>query len=795
MICFLRKLKKLSKDKPLNGRPTKFTPQHWKLFERLVDSKDLTVTYSNIGILLFNDPEKDNISKVSHNLINAIKLYTDKVLETLIDSVPETGYTYHGPEAVWVVGDLREYFPESFVQNEKNSKPKEQEAKLVNKLSIYHIQQGCFAQLNSGPYFIPRADMYEKLFQAFGDKTDTNRIVFLSGLGGIGKTETACAFANEAVKNGYFKTAIPIFFKPGKDAYRNAIRGTPDFIEEYTSSGTIKIKSYLLSHTDAQTLIIVDNFDSFDESFLSKLIKATSKARILITTRLGENSRIRDFGTVVSIIVDPSQYEFARKIFLKYANACDNMDTKTSENIDSIIQRIGAHTIAAELLGRYIGKSHFLWGSSQTFSNVVDFLSKKVYTALHGKSFTDFSIYKDGQTLTSDSAYGIIKLLFSDVLQNKFTEIERQIIGTIIAQDYSFWNTPDFITSVLCPASSSESFLETQKAIYNLLSFGIIQQDNFGCLPLHPLIKELVTDPSVYSSHQTIAELDNSFLLYLYKALLLKPARLQPDVSDVPIALSVKKANPIKYSLSRPLILWDKIPDDMDYSWIVWHNLVVESALIFKDSNKGFSRLASACKINFSRVVNAIYTNHNGFYSKDQIAEILCQTLCRNPDLNWAEDTPSTSDDSPYFLYIVRGENGSSLFLSHSKTSTDLCIVNGSNYYREGLHPYTSKPKKYTCPVSRFNKVIFYRYEDNSFKDNSEKIVFLFDLYSMLKPEVKFTIHFHYLDNGIKCVESIDSGIITVYQALRLRAPRYTLPTNGKPFSDQDLLKLQTRSK
>lgn len=700
---------KIDKNHKIEGNPVRLTRQHWAVFERLIESAGTTVPDDELYPLLYeskvlSEEDKDKYASATKlaNLVSTIRHYHPDVLNKFLRRMPGAGFLYCGPKAEWVVGDIRLYLP-------ANTKT-ELVAKTYSSPSTYHIDKKCLAKQCSGDCFVPRPSVRDRLFKLFECLSDDNRIVFLSGFGGIGKSEIARYFANEAVQTKQFKSAIPLSYSPESNAFDTAVRSSVDFIKEYVSDEDEKhrIKKHLLSHAGADTLLIVDNYDYLDLAFLDQVHQSTAKARILITTRLGPQSEIRNYGSVLPLGDDQDQFEFARQVFLKYAREGNNeLDRETSECIDAVIRAIDAHTMLAALLGLHVFNTRFDWMNREAFPDYIKDFSSELSKALHGGFASGgHSLTKDGVTIRSDSAYGMLKILFSSILQRPFSEPERQVLGALVLLENRSDKNAAFIGSLIAPnlPEYSRSILE---AVRSLINSGIVLLDDDYKLDLHPLMQQLLTDPSIVSDGHTIAEICDSFLLHLYKNYMCQPNTI--STKRIRFRYMAQFLH-LHKTVFNEQIHWDNIGVP-DYGWVIWHNLNASSQI------REVNGIRGNCKINPARLVSAVYLNHLGAVSKETIIEILSRTLCTNEKLNWDTVIP-TQSPSPYGLFKVYDQFGVSLFLHDFLTGADLCISDGNGQLRR-LYVQTSFLNAEPDSVTPYTNAVLSRLYWNTTSENA----------------------------------------------------------------------------
>lgn len=176
---------------------------------------------------------------------------------------------------------------------------------------------------------------------------DKSQLVFLSGIGGIGKTELARKYASEQ-KNKYdtivftrFNTSVQSLVCD--DIAVNGMERDEDESEEAYFKRKISILKEILTEND---LIIVDNFDVENDENIEALFECPCK--FIITTR--EDFSDWNYPQInVGKIADP--YEIA-KLFRVYNDCC--YSDEENEAVEAIIKLVDNHTMAVELIAKYL---------------------------------------------------------------------------------------------------------------------------------------------------------------------------------------------------------------------------------------------------------------------------------------------------------------------------------------------------------------------------------------------------------------------------------------------------------
>lgn len=251
---------------------------------------------------------------------------------------------------------------------------------LKSKEEIDKIKFGGVFKLESTPSVIPktvflgREEELAKIKEIFDSG---ERILFLQGIGGIGKTQIAKQYA-----------------KRNKDQYDTIIYATYNstIIELVSSQVSFKIDPYFPRHilsdgtqendvsffnrklnlireiTNERTLIIIDNFDVMDDEYFSELLNANYK--LLITTRC-DYSRLYP-----TIKIEPlDNIEQVKRVFLE--NYQGYMVDEDDPHLEELIELVNRHTYTVELLAQHMENS------GQTTDEMIDVLKHEGIVSLN----------------------------------------------------------------------------------------------------------------------------------------------------------------------------------------------------------------------------------------------------------------------------------------------------------------------------------------------------------------------------------------------------------------------------
>ena len=210
------------------------------------------------------------------------------------------------------------------------------------------------------PNFVKEAR--QDIFAALDEAFDDNHVVFLQGIGGIGKSEAAKHWALKKKKERLFDTVVfaqlnsesensnvqslvaddTIFVVAG--AFRS--RDEEESTDAYFQRKLAKIKQI----TDERTLIIIDNYD-IDDPKLAELF--TGPYRLLVTTR----NKQAGYEFPLIPVKEIQEAEYLKDIFFK--NLGDERDDIDREDpyIEKLFALVSNHTLTIEILAKALVNS------------------------------------------------------------------------------------------------------------------------------------------------------------------------------------------------------------------------------------------------------------------------------------------------------------------------------------------------------------------------------------------------------------------------------------------------------
>ncbi len=326
------------------------------------------------------------------------------------------------------------------------------------------------------PFFIGREDYLNKLHKLI---SDGNRVIFLYGIGGIGKTEIAKQYAlahkdlyDVIIYTTYEENLLKLIINDSSfelipSVNRLLINNSLETDEEFFARKLSIIKKV----STEKTLIIVDNFNVEDDKDLDSFIDG--RYQIIFTTRFDYSTRY-----VSMKIREIENEDDLINIFMK--NYMGYMVEKDDPDLLELIRMVGCHTYTIELL------AHHMENSGQTAKEMIDSLKRIGILSFKEDSF---------ENGFNDPFYNLLAMFrISD-----FPEPSCRILQYLSLMPLSGVPAKDFIKWAGCPAS---------KALLNLEHRGWIIRGQRG-IALHPIVQTVIQYVLPVTSKQAKPLLDH----------------------------------------------------------------------------------------------------------------------------------------------------------------------------------------------------------------------------------------------------------------------------------------------
>lgn len=298
-------------------------------------------------------------------------------------------------------------------------------------------------------------------------KLHENSILFISGIGGIGKSELAKRYADkhrddyDTIIFAPYINEIEILLQDDNAIPLNNFHSYPEEKpEDYRARRFRKLQELF----DERTLLIVDNLDCADDPGIQKLLDLN--CNILITTRMD----FSEYGFGQQLIVDAlDDHKNIRAIFDKHYSK--PLSKEDDHCVEQIIKQVMGHTMTVELLAKQMMAGRVSPGKMLERiqkSGLCDTGKEKVCSG------------KDGVLLTKNT-YGHIQTLFS---LSKLEDEELYILINLSLIPFSGISTELF---------HDWCELQDYETVNKLIREGWIQFDSIrDIVSLHPIIGEVL---------------------------------------------------------------------------------------------------------------------------------------------------------------------------------------------------------------------------------------------------------------------------------------------------------------
>ena len=265
------------------------------------------------------------------------------------------------------------------------------------------------------PHFVGRKKELKELDECI----KTNHHVFIRGIGGIGKSEIARRYA-ELNKDKYDTIILAKYIENLEQLIiSNNTFSITNFSRIKNESGELendkeycerKLKCIKEIAENKRTLIIIDNFDTFEDEYLEQILAGNYD--LIITTR-------NDFSHLSLPIIEITAMQDIEELCQLFYENCipRKFNESDKKEIIEIIKILQGHTFAIELVAKYIQRSH---------KRVLD-----IKENLIGKGINPEMSGTVNYLFQSNTVYQYIKILF-DV--SKITETEKEILKNETAE-------------------------------------------------------------------------------------------------------------------------------------------------------------------------------------------------------------------------------------------------------------------------------------------------------------------------------------------------------------------------
>ncbi|CDE81396.1 putative uncharacterized protein [Ruminococcus sp. CAG:353] len=298
-------------------------------------------------------------------------------------------------------------------------------------------------------YFCGRDTELDELHTALQEHSK----VFIKGFAGIGKSEFAKAYAKE-----FKKEYRNILYFNYHGSLKENITDMDFAGDNLSDNEHIRFTKHIrfLKSMRSDSLIIIDNFNTANDSFLSTLINYGCK--MIFTTR----SNI-DCGYTFNLDVISNADELYQLVSKYFSYAGENKSV-----INELIETVHHHTLSVEMIAKLLEKG------LHTPEEILEHLKQN---SADPDSTDKIKISKDGIN-AKETYYNHIRSLFSlYLLDEGYQNIMRNMI---------------FFDKVRIRYFAKMLELNNANGINELCELGLIENNQADLISLHPMIKDIV---------------------------------------------------------------------------------------------------------------------------------------------------------------------------------------------------------------------------------------------------------------------------------------------------------------
>ena len=193
--------------------------------------------------------------------------------------------------------------------------------------------------------FIGRGDLLRRI----GEVLTQHSVSVICGIGGLGKSQAALAYAKEGQEKGIYQQVQCVFFEGSLSdtLLRIPLEGLPDY-QDASDSDRLKDRLAALRGFGADTLLIIDNVDQdpaeADRVLLTELCRMP--LHLLITSRNNKLER-EEYRIPIEPLAADEQYQ----LFLKHYGVNALPDDEKQDYV-RLFEKVGGHTMLIELIAK-----------------------------------------------------------------------------------------------------------------------------------------------------------------------------------------------------------------------------------------------------------------------------------------------------------------------------------------------------------------------------------------------------------------------------------------------------------
>lgn len=369
--------------------------------------------------------------------------------------------------------------------------------------------------------YVERTELLNRMKSILENPMHKKNYVYLSGIGGEGKSELARAYAYRE-KDNYQE----IFWLTYEDDR------PMDITELFDSSRHMRtpISMEKVKQLDEKNMIIIDNCNHLTGKFLREIMSGTGKAKLIFTTRMAVIEADSNYEEHMLRVVSDNQEEFALEVFRRNLKSRE-ISSDEIYAVKRICRKVGYHPMAVSMLARDL----FVHRKNCPFADF-DSELEKGFTVVFPQ-YVQLPFCKD-ESEDNKSFYSVLKTLFKDFLSYDFSLLELQVLSLLFLMPFKEYKK-EYIFALLGDDILNSAI---EAVCISLLSRGwLLANGEYLCL--HPLIAEAGRMKGNDGKREMRVIEDTSFYIYLLKNWLVMLPEIADEYFDIMIVCLSKIEN------------------------------------------------------------------------------------------------------------------------------------------------------------------------------------------------------------------------------------------------------------
>lgn len=362
--------------------------------------------------------------------------------------------------------------------------------------------------------YVERTELLNRMKSILENSMQKKNYVYLSGIGGEGKSELARAYAYRE-----------------KDSYREIFWLTCEedrpmgIIELFGGNPYMRIPISMeeIGQLDEKNMIIIDNCNHLTGKFLREVMSGTGKAKLIFITRMAVIEADPEYREHMLRVVSDNPEEFALDVFRRNLKNRE-IDSDEIYAVKRICRRVGYHPMAVAMLARDLSVHR----KNCPFAEFACELEKG-FTVVFPQ-YVQLPFYKD-ELEDNKNCYSVLKTLFNDFLSCDFSPLELQVLSLLFLMPFQEYKK-EYMFELLGDDLLNSAI---EAVCISLISRGWLLE-NGEYVSLHPLIAEAGIMRGNDGKREMRIISDPSFYMHLLKNWLVMLPEIAEDYLDIMIA-------------------------------------------------------------------------------------------------------------------------------------------------------------------------------------------------------------------------------------------------------------------